>query len=85
MTLVLPWGSARPITVAQHLEAKERIEAASQQFIMIDWGRGPEKFFTGFIHMDDYTHRDGYVVRLQGFDRFGWPEGHAMSPARLHE
>ena len=70
-----------PITRAEQAAATHRLDPDNWPFRMIDWGDGPTKFYTGMIDGKDYSRRDGYLICVEGRDRFGWPKGHPDSPA----
>ncbi|WP_374387137.1 hypothetical protein [Brevundimonas sp.] len=83
--MIHPWTR---ITVEEHLAAKARLESNTYRTIWI--GGEPFKMIMGMVDIDDYTRRDGHVVVMwfagsQPRDRFGWPEGHEQSPARLYD
>lgn len=77
-----------PISIADHLAAKERIAAAQAQGRWVKFGDAdPVWVMTGEIRMSDLKLANGYsvVVHAKGceIDMFGWPKGDPRSPASL--
>lgn len=73
-----------PITIEEHKAALARIEMSKGQVVTVRMPDGQVlEVNMGGIHAQDWTMAKGYVVVLEGQDRFGWPVGDERSPMSL--